>query len=121
MKKIGIKNKALYGKSVIEALGIPVSDEEIQSVLKEMAESIVLGRRAVACIPQVAGSAVLVIPKKEYEAYTEAVVFAGMTRNCKFAWDSHAVTESILGMKVVVDDNAKRIRVCPNDLPSENV
>lgn len=107
-KQDEIRNKAVFGKSVIKEVRRKISKREVDAVLKEWAEARIIGRRAVGCIPQVEKEAVLVMPTKEYEAYTEAVVFAGFPK-----W------ECIKGMKVIVDDKASEIRVCPNDLPKQ--
>ena len=115
-RKDGIQNRAVFGKSIIKEMSRKISKKEVYEVLKEWAETKILGKRAVACIPSVEKEAVLVMPTKEYEAYTEAVVFAGFP---KWAWDKDAETECIKGMKVIVDDEADRIRVCPNDLPKQ--
>jgi hypothetical protein len=126
-KQSGIQNKAVFGKSVVKEMSRKVSKKEVDDVLREMAEeivrgrsvrelakAIVRGRRAVACIPIVEKQAVVVMPTEEYEAYTEAVTVAQFL---KWAWAKDAKTESILGMSVVIDDKADKIRVCPNDLP----
>ena len=116
-KQSGIQNKAVFGKSVVKEMARKISKKEVDDVLKEWAAARILGRRAVACIPDIEKNAVLVLPTKEYEAYIEAVVMAGFP---KWAWDKDAETESIKGMKVVVDDKADKIRVCPNDLPKQS-
>jgi len=116
-KQSEIRNKAVFGKSVVRETSRKISKKEVDEVLKEWAEARILGRRAVACIPMVEKESVLVIPTKEYEAYIEAVVLAGFP---KWAWDKDAETESIKGMKVVIDDNADKIRVCPVDLPKQS-
>ena len=118
MRNLMNMNKPCFGKSVVREMTRKISKKEVDDVLKEWAEARILGRRAVACIPNIEKNAVLVMPTKEYEAYTEAVVFAGFP---KWAWDKDAATESIKGMKVVVDDKADKIRVCPNDLPKQSV
>jgi hypothetical protein len=93
-------------KSVTKEVGRPVSKKEIDEVLRELATERVLGRRAVACIPNVEEygleGEVIVMSEDDLDNYSTAVVFADFG---DYAFKSKKGEDYIKGMRVVIDDS----------------
>ena len=104
-------------KSVTKEVRRPVSKKDIDAVLREWATDRVIGRRAVACIPNAIDGEVVAMSQDDLEAYSQAVVFADFD---DFSFKSENGKDYIEGMRVVIDDNVEYpIVFCKGKIPEK--